>query len=441
MRNIKCYEEFVYAKRIKHTTNDTIVIVEEGAGYGHLDHPFEDNELTFGDMKEICNLTINGLFTTDHMVAEKTDGQNLMVCWKDDHLIAARNITHLKNRGELALTKETIADHLDKDRAEMRQAWADAMTDLENAMSHCDKGELEKMFRNGERFMSLEVICPEAEQTIPYGSSMIVFHGWKEYDINGNEISEDKISAKTIAKLIGDVNQQQQRRFLIRGPQEINVKPFENHEERYKNYIDRINEIMSRNSAYTEETTIKDFILAETKEFLFKEIPELKDVKWDDKVNMDNIAANVSKIDRKTLDLKAIKNYLKPYAGVGDKISKFQKNDKFKNNVLKPIISLFMDLGLDTCRNIRKFLSTNLEEGSRKLRKKYLDAIERIKEEGTDVDIAYMEEQLGMLSDPSALENYLPTEGITFLYKGKLYKLTGYFQILNRICGYFKYKK
>lgn len=415
--------------------------VAEGGAYGHLSHPYEDSELTFGDMKEICNLTINGLFTTDNMVAEKTDGQNLMVCWKDGHLIAARNTTHLKNRGELALTKETIADHLESSRVELRQAWTDAMTDLENAMSHCDKGELEKMFRNGERFMSLEVICPEAEQTIPYGSSMLVFHGWKEYDINGKMISEDKISAKTIAKLIGDVNQQQQRRFLIRGPQEVDVKPFENHEERYKNYIDRINEIMSRNSTYTEETTIKDFILAETKEFLFNEIPELKDVKWDDKVNMDNIAANVSKIDRKTLDLRAIKNYLKPYDGVGDKISKFQKNDKFKNNVLKPIISLFMDLGLDTCRNIRKFLSTNLEEGSRKLRKKYLDAIERIKEEGTDVDIAYMEEQLGMLSDPSALENYLPTEGITFLYKGKLYKLTGYFQILNRICDYFKYKK
>lgn len=416
--------------------------VYEGGSYGHMSHPFEDNELTFGDMKEICNLTINGLFTTDNMVAEKTDGQNLMVCWKDDHLIAARNITHRKNKGELALTKETIANHLDKDRPdEMRQAWTDAMTDLENAMSHCDKGELEKMFRDGERFMSIEVICPEAEQTIPYGSSMIVFHGWKEYDMEGNEISEDKVSAKTIAKLIGDVNQQQQRRFLIRGPQEYDIKPFENHEERYKDYIDRINEIMSRNSVYTDETNIKDFIIAETKEFLYNEIPELKDVKWDDKVNMDNIAANVSKLDRKTLSLTTIKSYLKPYAGVGDKIVKFQKNDKFKNMVLRPIISLFMDLGLDTCRNIRKFLATNVEDGARKLRKKYLDAINRIKKEGTDVDIAYMEEQLGILSDPSQLENYLPTEGITFLYKNKLYKLTGYFQVLNRICGYFKYKK
>ena len=436
MKNLKCFEEFVYAKRIKDNK-----ILTEGGSYGHLDHPFEKDELSFGDMKEICNLTINGLFTTDNMVAEKTDGQNLMVCWKDGRLIAARNITHRKNKGELALTKETIADHLDKDRPdEMRQAWTDAMTDLENALSHCNQGELEKMFREGERFMSIEVICPEAEQTIPYGSSMIVFHGWKEYDMDGNEISEDKISAKTIAKLIGDVNQQQQSRFLIRGPQEYDIKPFENHEERYKNYIDRINEIMSRNSAYTDETNIKDFVLTETKDFLLKEIPELNDVKWDDNVNMDNIAANVSGIDR-SVKINVITKFLKAYTGVGDKVVVFQKNKKFKNMVLKPIISLFMDLGLDTCRNIRKFLATNVEDGARKLRKKYLDAINRIKEEGTDVDIAYMEEQLGMLSDPSALENYLPTEGITFLYKGKLYKLTGYFQILNRICGYFKYKK
>ena len=438
LKHLLDFENFVNESRLKNIEHKKIL---EGAAYGHLSHPFEKNDLTFGDMKEICNLTINGLFTTDHMVAEKTDGQNLMVCWKDGHLIAARNASHLKNRGENALTKENIADHLAKDRPEaMKQAWRDAMTELENAMSHCNRGELEKMFRNGERFMSLEVICPEAEQTIPYGSSMIVFHGWKEYDINGNEIKEDKLSAYTLAKLIGDVNQSQQQRFLIRGPQEVNVEPFENHEERYKNYIDRINKIMSRSSSYTDETTIQDFILEETKEFLLKEIPELKDVEWDS-LTLDNVAANVSKIDRTTFDLKYIKKFLKPYSGVGEKIEKFQKNDKFKNIVLRPIISLFMDLGLDTCRNMRKFLTANPEEAAVKLRKKYLDAIEEIKEKGTDVGIKYMEDQLAMLTDPSALENLLPTEGITFLYKGKLFKLTGYFQILNNICGYFKYKR
>ena len=435
MKYILSFNEFrqsIYDKNNK---------IYEGGSYGHLNHPFESNELTFGDMKEICNLTVNGLFTTEHMVAEKTDGQNLMISWKDDHIIIARNKTHRKNRGELALTKENIADHLDKDRPdELRNAWRDAMSELENAMSHCDKGELEEMFRNGERFMSLEVICPEAEQTIPYGISMIIFHGWKEYDINGNEISEDKVSAFTIAKLIGDAGQSQQKRFLIRGPQEYDVKPFENHEERYKDYIDRINKIMSMNSAYTDETTIRDFILSETKEFLYREIPELKDVEWNDKINIDTVSANITDID-KSVRFNVIRSFLKPYAGVVDKIDKMPKNDKFRNIVLKPIISLFMDLGLDTCRNFKKFLAANPEEAAVKLRQKYIDAIKDIKEKGEDVGIAYMEEQLANLTDPSALESVLPTEGITFLYKGKLYKLTGYFQTLNNICGYFKYKR
>jgi hypothetical protein len=435
LNNLMCYEDFVYDKRLK---NKNEIILTEGGSYGHMDHPFENNELTFGDMKEICNLTINGLFTTDHMVAEKTDGQNLMVSWKDGQLIASRNTTHRKNRGEKALTKDTIAGHLSEDRPdEMGKAWRDAMIDLETALSHCNKGELEDMFRNGERFMSLEVICPEAEQTIPYGSSMLVFHGWKEYDLNGKEIAEDKISAYTIAKLIDDVNQSQQKRFLIRGPQEYNVKPFENHEERYKEYIDRINKIMSMNSEYTDETTIRDFLFNETREFLYDKIPELKDVEWGD-VTLDDVILNVSGISKK-VKIDKIKNFLNPYSGIGEKVYNFQKDKNFKNNVLKPIISLFMDLGLDTCRNMRKLLTANPEEAAVKLRKKYLDAINDIKERGTDVGIKYMEDQLAILTDPSALENYLPTEGISFLYKGRIYKLTGYFQVLNRICGYFKY--
>lgn len=438
MRNLKAYEDFVNEKRLMNDYNKQKI--NEGGQYGHLSHPYENSELTFGDMKEICNLTINGLFTTDNMVAEKTDGQNLMVCWKDNRLVAARNSSHVKNRGEGALTKEEISDFLGKGKPEeLKQAWLDAMTDLENALSHCNRGELEKMFREGERFMSLEVICPESENTIPYGNSMIVFHGWKEYDINGKEISEDKMSAKTIAKLIGDVNQQQQRRFLIRGPQEYDIKPFENHEERYKNYIDRINDIMSRNSAYTDETNLDDFVLSETKDFLYNEIPELKNVEWGD-ITIDIVAANVSGIDRKVTIVK-IKKFLSAYPGVGEKVQAFQQNKKFRNEILKPIISLFRDLGLDTCRNIRKFLATNPTEAAIKLRKKYLDAIKDIKERGTKENIEYMENQLASLSDPSVLEDLIPTEGVTFLYKNKLYKLTGIFQVLNNICNLLKYNK
>ena len=194
------------------------------------------------------------------------------------------------------------------------------------------------------------------------------------------------------------------------------------------------------NPAYTDETTVRDFILSETKEFLYREIPELKDVEWNDKINIDTVSANITNID-KSVRFNVIRSFLKPYAGIVDKIDKIPKNDKFRNIVLKPIISVFMDLGLDTCRNIKKFLTVNPEEAAVKLRQKYIDAIKDIKENGEEEGIAYLEDQLSKLTDPSALENMIPTEGITFLYKNKLYKLTGYFQTLNNICGYFKYKR
>jgi hypothetical protein len=86
-------------------------------------------------------------------------------------------------------------------------------------------------------------------------------------------------------------------------------------------------------------------------------------------------------------------------------------------------------------------LAANPTEAAIKLRKKYLDAIKDIKERGTDADIAYMESQLASLSDPTVLEDLIPTEGVTFLYKNKLYKLTGIFQVLNNICNLLKYNK
>ena len=437
MNNIKSYEDYVIEHRKK--TSDIFNVINEGGAYGHMDHPFEDNELTFGDMKEICNLTINGLFTDENMVAEKTDGQNLMVCWKDGKLFAARKPAHYKNKGEQAFTKEDIKE-FEKSPEIIKQSWYDAMEDLENALSHCDQQKLKDMFRDGERFMSLEVICPETENIIPYDQSMLVFHGWKEYDIDGNEIQEDKESAKELDKLIKEVNKQQQRRFLIRGPQELkNIKPFLNHEEKYKNYIDRITEIMSKRPEYTDDTTIRDYLLTETTEFLYNEIPELKDVEWG-KITMDNVAANVSGLN-KSIRLNSIVSFLKPYEGVGEKVSVIQKNKKFRNTILKPIISLFMDLGLDTCRNMRMFLALNPSDASVRLRNKYLNSIKEIKETGTDENIAYMENQLASLADPSVLENIIPTEGITFIYKNKIYKLTGYFQVLNNICNVLKYNK
>ena len=57
--------------------------------YGHLNHPFEDIDLTMNDIMDMINSTVYGSFSPDNFVQEKTDGQQLSVSWKDGQLVAA----------------------------------------------------------------------------------------------------------------------------------------------------------------------------------------------------------------------------------------------------------------------------------------------------------------------------------------------------------------
>ena len=51
-----------------------------------MSHPFDDRELTFGDLKEMIRRSLVGELNVEKEVTEKLDGQNLMF-WKDGQLV------------------------------------------------------------------------------------------------------------------------------------------------------------------------------------------------------------------------------------------------------------------------------------------------------------------------------------------------------------------
>ena len=51
-----------------------------------MSHPFDDRELTFGDLKEMIRRSLVEL-NVEKEVTEKLDGQNLMFSWKDGELV------------------------------------------------------------------------------------------------------------------------------------------------------------------------------------------------------------------------------------------------------------------------------------------------------------------------------------------------------------------
>ena len=64
--------------------NKEIKLLFEGGAYGHMNHPFDDKDLTFGDLKKIVDLGLQGKLDLEETPTEKTDGQNLMKTFKKD---------------------------------------------------------------------------------------------------------------------------------------------------------------------------------------------------------------------------------------------------------------------------------------------------------------------------------------------------------------------
>jgi len=60
-------------------SEDNKILLACGGAAGHMAHPFEDNNLTFGDFKELINRSLTGQLNKEGPVSEKIDGQNIMV--------------------------------------------------------------------------------------------------------------------------------------------------------------------------------------------------------------------------------------------------------------------------------------------------------------------------------------------------------------------------
>ena len=99
-----------HIKNIQESFMKDVHLLIEGGAYGHMNHPFDDNNLTFSDLRNIIINGLAGKLNREDKVSEKLDGQNLMVSWVDGKLKAARNKGHLKNGGKTAPTTSGIAN-------------------------------------------------------------------------------------------------------------------------------------------------------------------------------------------------------------------------------------------------------------------------------------------------------------------------------------------
>jgi len=407
-----------------------------GGAYGHLAHPFDDNRLTFRDLKTMIDLALQGKLES---VSEKTDGQNLMISYIDGKVRAARNKGQLKNFGQNSLDISGIKNMF-SGRGEIEKAFTYAMKDLEIAIKKLGKKDLDNIFGNGKSFMSLEVMYVPTTNVIPYGINLLVFHGTMTYNEKGEPIGQSKSAGSKLTSLIKKVNANVQRHFNIQALPNTKLPQVKNYEAKKSSFLSRVDKLQKQ-YGLKDSDTAGDYHQHYWLEYI------LAGAKSNGYPNpTDNILYSLMKrwaFFDKSYKIPQIKKDLKEYPKFLDWVLTTDKVDHtkiWKQNV-SSFEKIFLDLGAEVLSNMENFLSANPTKAAIKMRQELAKTIKKIRSSKDLRTIDMMKTQLDKVQSMGGFKKLVPTEGITFMFKGKVYKLTGLFAPINQILGMLKYTR
>ena len=403
-----------------------------GGSVGHMNHPFDDSNLTFGEMKGMVTRLLRGGANVEQ-VMEKVDGQQLSVSWKNGQLVAARNKGQLKNFGENSLNTAGIRKMF-AGRGELEKAFAGTMEDLENAIKGLTEKQRGHIFDNGHKWMNLEIIYVPTQNVIPYGKDMIIFHGNLEYDKEGNPIGQDKESGSKLAGMIKQINQEIQNTFEIRGPVAVSLPTTKDFQVDQQYFIRKLNNLQKKYKLTNNDKVVR-----------------YHEKWWENKIETEAKKAKIS-LDKQTKNdyisrwvfgnkSKGLnkKNY--PDENVLNWAKKMDKVNfvKFAQQNIEPFENLFLELGAKVLMNVENLISASPEKAVKSIKKDLKSTINSLQKGGDFNKMSQLKRHLERLNKAGGFKRIVPSEGLVFNYKGKTYKLTGTFAPINQILGSLKY--
>ena len=403
-----------------------------GGAAGHMQHIFDDSNLTFGDFRKIVKDLLRG-GTSIEKITEKLDGQNLMVSWKNGQLVAARNKGQIKNFGENSLTTAGVKKMF-AGRGELEKAFAGTMEDLENAIKGLTEKQRGHIFDNGHKWMNLEIIYVPTQNVIPYGKDMIVFHGNLEYDKEGNPIGQDKESGSKLAGMIKQINQDIQNTFEIRGPVAVSLPTTKDFQGDQQYFIRKLNNLQKKYKL-TNGDKVTRYHEKWWENKIETEAKKAK-IKLDKQTKNDYISrwvfGNKSKaLNKKNYPDEKILNWAKKM----DKVNFV----KFAQQNIEPFENLFLELGAKVLMNVENLISASPEKAVKSIKKDLKSTISSLQKGGDLTKMSQLKRHLERLNKAGGFKRIVPSEGLVFNYKGKTYKLTGTFAPINQILGSLKY--
>ena len=398
-------------------------LLNEGGAYGHMAHPFDiEMGLTFGDLKQIVVRALNGDL---ELAREKTDGQALAISWVNGRLVAARNKSHLKNKGAGAMSIGQVASKFGG-RGGLTDAYNFAMKDLSAAIAALSEPQRKKVFKDGSSFMNLEVIYPTSVNVIPYNQPLLVFHGTFDYDVDGTIVGENQQAASILGGMIKQVNAHVQSKYTIQGPPIQTLPKTEHLSKLQGKYLGMISKLQSE-FGLADSDGVADYHQAWWTDFVEKKAKKLD---YQQKIGLIKRWAFLDKSFR-IGDIKDDK--IRAWAEQTDK----QDQQKISKQNLMRFEEIFLGVGADVLSFMTSVLTANPAEATKQMKAKLQSTISQVKASGDPKKIAKLKLELSRMQALGGFDKIVPNEGLVFVYGGNTYKLTGAFAPLNQILGIF----
>lgn len=427
MKPILSLKDFIVEKELRSMTN--VVAIMEGGAAGHMSHPFDNKELTFGDFKALIQSGLQGELSFEEAPTEKTDGQNVFATIQDGEVKFARNKTELQTPMGLADFKAKFEGHPSK---LVQDTFQFAAEDLAYLLMKLPAKVQEENFQNGKNFMNMELIYSQNPNVIHYDVDVIQFHGIKETDGQGNIIGEQPKAASEIAKVLKDLNSNVGKKFTVIPPQIIQLRRDMDFDQNQAKFIKKVEELRDRFGLTDSDPVSKyhEMWWREQIEQLFGEFPQ--DVK-------EGLLLRWAYDDKKTFNMRDLGKSLSKEQEAA--VKQFDKDDvkkKYKENI-RPFEDLFLELGSIILKNASNFLALSPDKEMQRLHNEIRTEADKIMKSGDEKQIAKVEAELARLDRIGGVESIIPTEGLVFRYKGHTYKLTGTFAAINQLMGIIKY--
>lgn len=406
-----------------------------GGAAGHMSHPFDDMNLTFGDLKTMVELGLEGRLDIEAPVTEKLDGQNISVSYHNGKVVFARNKGQMKNQGANGLSASGIKSMF-AGRGDLTKAFSKAAKDLESGISRLSARQQDKIFANGQKWMSMEILYPATQNVVPYGRNMLVFHHTMEVDDSGNVVSIEKGEGRMLAGMLKQISQDVQKTFQFQGPIVVKlpkVGNFGRAKGRFKGQISRL----QSQFGLSDSDPVMMWHQAWWMDFISKKAQRMK-YGIPNKVLM-GLVKRWAFLETGGYRIADIKNDIKDEKFLNWVLSfdKGSKERQFKSNIGK-FESIFLKLGAEILSNATGILSVAPTSAAKSMRKEIEKAVKELRGAKDVKKIKRFKDQLKKL-ERIGINYIVPTEGVVFMYKGKIYKLVGQFAPINQILGLLKY--